>query len=131
MSSRNQSVGPKDSAGSQASSPPRANGKSTPARRDDSVELKNIRAEDDLKAQVPIEEDIMQLARLGEIGAIQKLFEIGKFDARYADEEGITPLHVRLYPTALICQLDMTSTNIIHPLRYLSCIVGKCQDDPD
>lgn len=98
MSSRNQSEGPKDSAGSQSSSPPRANGKSTPAQRDDSVELKNIRAEDDLKAPVPIEEDIMQLARLGEIGAIQKLFESGKYHARYADEEGITALHVRLYP---------------------------------
>jgi len=36
----------------------------------------------------------MQLARLGEIGAIQKLFASGKFDANYADAEGITPLHV-------------------------------------
>ncbi|KAJ9669646.1 palmitoyltransferase akr1 [Coniosporium apollinis] len=43
--------------------------------------------------KLPIEEDIMQLARLGEIGAIQKLFDSGKFDATYADEEGITPLH--------------------------------------
>lgn len=98
MSSRNQSVGPRDSAGSQSSSPPRTNGKSTPSSKDDSVELKNIRAEDELKTPVPIEEDIMQLARLGEIGAIQKLFESGKYHARYADEEGITPLHVRLHP---------------------------------
>ena len=44
--------------------------------------------------KLPIEEDIMQLARLGEVGAIQKLFENGKFDAKYKDEEGITPLHV-------------------------------------
>jgi hypothetical protein len=42
-----------------------------------------------------VEEDIMQLARLGEIGAIQKLFDSGKFDATYTDEQGITPLHVR------------------------------------
>ncbi|KAF2200210.1 palmitoyltransferase akr1, partial [Delitschia confertaspora ATCC 74209] len=42
---------------------------------------------------LPIEEDIMQLARLGEISAIQKLFDSGKFDANYADEQGITPLH--------------------------------------
>lgn len=36
----------------------------------------------------------MQLARLGEIGAIQKLFDRGFCDAKYADEQGITPLHV-------------------------------------
>lgn len=46
------------------------------------------------KPSLPIEEDIMQLARLGEIGAIQKLFDGKKFDASYADEQGITPLHV-------------------------------------
>jgi len=45
---------------------------------------------------LPIEEDIMQLARLGEVGAIQKLFESGNFDASYRDEQGITPLHVCL-----------------------------------
>lgn len=45
-------------------------------------------------SRLPVEEDIMQLARLGEIGAIQKLFNSGKFDANYADAEGITPLHV-------------------------------------
>jgi palmitoyltransferase ZDHHC13/17 len=43
---------------------------------------------------LPIEEDLMQLARMGEIGAIQRLFEKGKFSATYKDEEGITPLHV-------------------------------------
>ena len=43
-----------------------------------------------------IEEDLMQLARLGEIGAIQKLFDTGRYDATYRDEQGITPLHVRL-----------------------------------
>ena len=45
---------------------------------------------------IPLEEDIMQLARLGEIAAIQKLFDSGKFDATYKDEQGITPLHVRI-----------------------------------
>lgn len=49
----------------------------------------------DKKPSLPVEEDIMQLARLGEIGAIQKLFDGGKFDATYTDEQGITPLHVR------------------------------------
>jgi hypothetical protein len=45
--------------------------------------------------KLPIEDDIMQLARLGEIKAIQKLFDSGKFSATYTDEQGITPLHVR------------------------------------
>ncbi|KAI9893451.1 MAG: palmitoyltransferase akr1 [Vezdaea aestivalis] len=48
---------------------------------------------DTAKAQLPVEEDIMQLARLGEIGAIQKLYDSGKFDIHYKDEENITPLH--------------------------------------
>ncbi|KAH7062845.1 AFG1-like ATPase-domain-containing protein [Paraphoma chrysanthemicola] len=47
----------------------------------------------DKKPSLPVEEDIMQLARLGEIGAIQKLFDSGKFDATFKDEQGITPLH--------------------------------------
>ena len=48
------------------------------------------------KPALPVEEDIMQLARLGELGAIQKLFDTGKFDATYTDDQDITPLHVRL-----------------------------------
>lgn len=44
-------------------------------------------------ASLPIESDIMQLARLGEIGAMQKLFDTKKFNAKHKDEEGITPLH--------------------------------------
>ncbi|KAH8709994.1 AFG1-like ATPase-domain-containing protein [Phaeosphaeriaceae sp. PMI808] len=47
----------------------------------------------DKKASLPVEEDVMQLARLGEIGAIQKLFDSGKCDATFKDEQGITPLH--------------------------------------
>jgi palmitoyltransferase ZDHHC13/17 len=47
------------------------------------------------KPKLSIEEDLMQLARLGEIKAIQKLFDSGKFAATYTDEQGITPLHVR------------------------------------
>ncbi|KAF2637453.1 palmitoyltransferas-like protein akr1 [Massarina eburnea CBS 473.64] len=55
----------------------------------------NVEMEDmaDKKPSLPIEDDIMQLARLGEVGAIQKLFDGGKFDATYKDEQGITPLH--------------------------------------
>lgn len=46
-----------------------------------------------LKPKLPIEDDIMQLARLGEIGAIQKLIDAEKYDANFKDEQGITPLH--------------------------------------
>lgn len=49
----------------------------------------------DKKPHVPLEDDLMQLARLGEMAAIQKLFDSGKYDATYKDEQGITPLHVR------------------------------------
>jgi hypothetical protein len=57
----------------------------------DHVELEDL---GDRKPSLPVEEDIMQLARLGEIAGIQKLFDSGKFDATYKDEQGITPLHV-------------------------------------
>lgn len=40
------------------------------------------------------EDDIMQLARLGDIQAMEKLFESKGYDATYTDDEGITPLHV-------------------------------------
>lgn len=46
----------------------------------------------------PAENDIMQLARIGDIPAMEKLFEMGEFDATYSDDEGITPLHVRFPP---------------------------------
>ena len=46
------------------------------------------------KAPLPLENDIMLCARLGETGLIKKLFDAGTYDAKYADEEGITPLHV-------------------------------------
>jgi palmitoyltransferase len=38
--------------------------------------------------------DIMQVARIGDIVAMEKLFESGEFDATFSDDEGITPLHV-------------------------------------
>lgn len=44
--------------------------------------------------KLPLHEDLMQLARLGEVGPIRKLFEDGKYDVKYKDEQGITPLHV-------------------------------------
>jgi palmitoyltransferase len=59
--------------------------------------MKNMRP-DGSKGSVPVEEDIMQLARTGEIGAMQNLFTAKKFTANHRDEEGITPLHVRSPP---------------------------------
>lgn len=41
-----------------------------------------------------VEDDLMQLARFGEIAAIEKLFDSGKYNANYKDEQGVTPLHV-------------------------------------
>jgi hypothetical protein len=38
-------------------------------------------------------DDIMQLARIGDVAAMEKLFESGDYDATYSDDEGITPLH--------------------------------------
>ncbi|KAH6693420.1 palmitoyltransferase AKR1 [Plectosphaerella plurivora] len=46
----------------------------------------------DARAQ-PQENDIMQLARVGDVAGMEKLFESGEYDATYTDEEGITPLH--------------------------------------
>ena len=50
------------------------------------------------RAPLPLEDDIMQCARFGETGLIKKLLDAGKFDAKYRDEEGITPLHVSRAP---------------------------------
>lgn len=51
-------------------------------------------------APVNPQPDIMQLARVGDIVAMEKLFESGEFDATYSDDEGITPLHVRTFPAS-------------------------------
>ena len=79
----------------QSSSPIMLNGKApaaAPKLSDDGhVELEEMLPP---APEVSPEEDIMQLARLGDILGIEKLFDSGKFDASYCDEEGITPLHV-------------------------------------
>ncbi|KAF6234624.1 hypothetical protein HO173_007250 [Letharia columbiana] len=69
--------------GKASAAPPKVTGENT-------VELDKIAPPED---KLPLHEDIMQLARLGEIGPIQTLCETGKFNARYKDQEGITPLH--------------------------------------
>jgi palmitoyltransferase len=48
----------------------------------------------DAPKSIPLGEDIMQLARLGESGAMQNMFATKKLTANHRDEEGITPLHV-------------------------------------
>jgi palmitoyltransferase len=49
-----------------------------------------------MSGDAPTEEtDIMQIARIGDVQAMEKLFESGRYDATYTDDEGITPLHVR------------------------------------
>lgn len=53
------------------------------------VEMGNIRGD-----APNAENDIMQIARVGDVPAMEKLFESGEFDATYTDDEGITPLHV-------------------------------------
>lgn len=47
-------------------------------------------------APPPENDNIMQIARVGDVAAMEKLFESGEYDATYTDDEGITPLHVRL-----------------------------------
>jgi hypothetical protein len=75
-----------------SSSPPPRTASARPEDQNGQVELQEIETD---KPKLPIEEDLMQLARLGELRAIQKLFDSGKFSATSTDEQGITPLHVR------------------------------------
>src|SRR5690349_21119076 len=60
---------------------------------DDNLEMKNIAAAEPV---VNSSQDIMQLARLGDIAAVQKLYDTVIFTPLYCDVEGITPLHVSL-----------------------------------
>lgn len=94
----------------------------------------------DKTPSLPVEEDIMQLARLGEIGAIQKLFDSGKFDATYTDEQGITPLHVRdtLYRHGKMLtfavgrhQQPLRALPLPHPVRRApQCQRRRCRRNP-
>lgn len=65
-------------------------------QQDASVELKAMKPDrEGVRGSIPLGEDIMQIARIGEVPAMQRIFEEKKLTARYKDEEGITPLHVR------------------------------------
>lgn len=59
------------------------------------VELEDVTSQPPPPPQLPIEDDLMGLARLGELRAIQKLFDSGKYTASSTDSQGITALHVR------------------------------------
>ena len=67
---------------------------------DDHVEMEDIIS----SGPEEIEDDIMQLARIGDVPAMERLFESGKYEATYADKEGITPLHVCII--GRFCSLD-------------------------
>ena len=76
-------------------SPALPNGKASaapPKLTEDGMEMED--RSHDQRPPLPIEEDLMQLARLGEVAAIQNLFDSGKYDARSTDQDGITALHV-------------------------------------
>ena len=64
----------------------------SPKTEPEEVELDEVQ-NGSAEVQIPLEEDIMQCARIGAIEHIQALFASGKFDAKYRDGEGITPLH--------------------------------------
>lgn len=58
------------------------------------MELGSFAGQGQAPAAQAAENDIMQIARIGDIPAMERLFEAGTYDATYADDEGITPLHV-------------------------------------
>lgn len=55
----------------------------------------------------------MQIARIGEIGPMQRLFDEKKFTANYQDEEGITPLHVSANQLFLLNLLAITLGHVL------------------
>jgi palmitoyltransferase ZDHHC13/17 len=66
----------------------------SPRSTAEDFELSNVQNGSASPPVIPLEGDIMQCARLGEVGLLQKMFDSGKFSAQYKDTEGITPLHV-------------------------------------
>lgn len=71
-----------------------SNGRANEASEANDVELDRIQSTDN-GVKLPLHEDLMQLAMLGELGPIQKLLDEGRYAITHKDEEGITPLHVR------------------------------------
>lgn len=87
----------------------------------DRVELSDL---DSSPPQLPVEQDLMQLARLGELRGIQKLFDSGRYNARSKDDHGITALHV--------CRTWIWYTDLNRILMYtchsglLSMAITRC-----
>ena len=110
------------SSGNNPPSVPNGKGTTTPpkvTRQDASVELKSMKPErEGVKGAIPLGEDIMQIARIGEIPAMQRIFEEKKLTANYKDEEGITPLHVRILLKRLIYPIV---TSCVYPNIDLEC----------
>jgi len=74
----------------------RNSGSATDSPGKDGLEHVELSDLDSSPPQLPIEQDLMQLARLGELRGIQKLFDSGRYNAKSTDEQGITALHVCL-----------------------------------
>jgi palmitoyltransferase len=85
--------------GSTPAAPAQPSTKAAPAapKLHNEVEMESMPA--DAEPAQPKQDDLMQQARLGDVAAMEKLFETGGYDATYTDEEGITPLHVCLAQT--------------------------------
>lgn len=83
------------------SGPPPANGAPTqpPSKSDAATPKLNNELELGHMPGGTPQSDIMQMARIGDIAGMEKLFETGDYDATYTDDEGITPLHVRSLPS--------------------------------
>ncbi|KAK3898506.1 Palmitoyltransferase [Staphylotrichum tortipilum] len=74
---------------------PAANGAPTqpPSKSETATPKLNNEVELGAMPGEPAQNDIMQIARVGDIPAMEKLFETSDYDATYTDDEGITPLH--------------------------------------
>lgn len=88
----------------------------------DHVELSDL---DSSPPQLPVEQDLMQLARLGELRGIQKLFDSGRYNAKSTDEQGITALHVCLGWLSQMAQVDcrLMIDSVVGCYQWTSCAV--------
>lgn len=79
------------------SGPPSANGAPTqpPSKSETATPKLNNEVELGNMPDNSNQNDIMQMARVGDLAGMEKLFENSDYDATYTDDEGITPLHVR------------------------------------
>ena len=76
----------------------------------------------DEEAKAPVAEDPMQIARLGDVEAMQTLVESGKSGPYYKDDEGITPLHVSFAAFLTGCASNIRTSGL------LSTTVMRCAD---